>query len=276
MRLIDRNNPFQRIQAKFRPAVFFAIIIVFLFFLSTSALLLNIRHNVRAGLTESGTVLGYIYSKTFAEKDQLSSERDHYRLLAETYFVEQAELIRLQKEHSELQLMLEYQQTASYDSIPAKILARSPAGQNSLLIDKGEKHGVREGVAIVGSNGSLIGIVQSVNAHTSIVGLLSDPNIVIPASFLNKEGTQGVIHGIDGYLLKMEYIPQGIELLENTIAITSGFDGNLPHGIPIGIVESVEKNVAAPFQEAFIAPIVDPRYSHFVLIIDPLRLKYVE
>lgn len=276
MRLLNRNNPFERIQAKFRPAVFFAILIAFLFLLSLSAIFLNIRHNIRAGLTESTTVMGYIYSKTFSSRDILASERDHFRNLSESFTIQQVETEQLKQENEELRAMIAYQESAAYESVAARILARSPIGQNTLLIDKGERDGVREGVAIVSEIGSLLGIVQSVQSHTAVVGLLSDPRIVIPASFLNAEGTQGVIHGIDGYLLKMEYIPQSVELRPNTVAITSGFDGNLPYGITIGIVETVEKNAAAPFQEALIAPIADPAKSHFVLIIDPLRLKYVE
>jgi len=65
----------------------------------------------------------------------------------------------------------------------------------------------------------------------------------------------------------MKLIPPEVELKKNDLIITAGLEDNLPAGIVIGRVETVEKPVNTFFQEAIILPLQSFDQINFVKVI---------
>ena len=103
----------------------------------------------------------------------------------------------------------------------------------SLLINKGFKHGIKLGAA-VRSGSYFIGKVVDSNYLTSRILLISDLNSKIPITI--EPGSINAILSGNGNneLGEIEYLPENNNIKEGGIVYTSGSDGVISSGIPIG------------------------------------------
>ena len=114
----------------------------------------------------------------------------------------------------------------------------------SIVINKGFKHNIKIGSA-VRSGSYFIGKVVSVNYLTSRVLLINDLNSKIPA-IIEPNGISAIISGNGNkFFGDIEYLPEKNKVEEGNIVYTSGTDGIISSGIPIGkiIVKNNKKSV---------------------------------
>lgn len=231
-------------------------------------------YSLQASVAFVGTTIGTFYQNTFTKKDDLLAEVEHYKQLSADLTVDKAYLDQLEQDVQELQTLIDYSQQLTYQAIPARILARSVAGDHQILVDRGYDQDVREQMAVIVEEGHMIGYTSTVNRHTSVVTLLKDVNARVPVAILGETRTVGLVSGQDGFLLKMEFIPQSEKIAESDVVVTSGLDGNFPSGLVVGVVNEVIQNERSEFQEALIEPIFDPDVYTNVLILDPFNEAY--
>ena len=103
----------------------------------------------------------------------------------------------------------------------------------SLLINKGFKHGIKLGAA-VRSDSYLIGKVVDSNYLTSRILLISDLNSKIPI-VIEPGSISAILSGTgNNEFGEIEYLPEKNNIEEGGIVYTSGSDGVISSGIPIG------------------------------------------
>ncbi len=103
----------------------------------------------------------------------------------------------------------------------------------SLLINKGFKHGIKLGAA-VRSNSYFIGKVVDSNYLTSRILLISDLNSKIPI-IIEPGSVSAILSGTgNNEFGEIEYLPEKNNVEEGGIVYTSGSDGVISSGIPIG------------------------------------------
>ena len=103
----------------------------------------------------------------------------------------------------------------------------------SLLINKGFKHGIKLGAA-VRSDSYFIGKIVDSNYLTSRILLISDLNSKIPV-IIEPGSISAILSGTgDNELGEIEYLPENNNIKEGGIVYTSGSDGVISSGIPIG------------------------------------------
>ncbi len=103
----------------------------------------------------------------------------------------------------------------------------------SLLINKGFKHGIKLGAA-VRSNSYFIGKVVDTNYLTSRILLISDLNSKIPI-IIEPGSVSAILSGTgNNEFGEIEYLPEKNNVEEGGIVYTSGSDGVISSGIPIG------------------------------------------
>ncbi|MDA9723473.1 rod shape-determining protein MreC [Candidatus Pelagibacter sp.] len=103
----------------------------------------------------------------------------------------------------------------------------------SLLINKGFKHGIKLGAA-VRSDSYFIGKIVDSNYLTSRILLISDLNSKIPV-IIEPGSISAILSGTgDNELGEIEYLPENNNIKEGGIVYTSGSDGIISSGIPIG------------------------------------------
>ena len=103
----------------------------------------------------------------------------------------------------------------------------------SLLINKGFKHGVKLGAG-VRSDSYFVGKIVDSNYLTSRILLISDLNSKIPI-IIEPGSISAILSGTgNNELGEIEYLPENINIKEGSIVYTSGSDGVISSGIPVG------------------------------------------
>ena len=103
----------------------------------------------------------------------------------------------------------------------------------SLLINKGFKHGIKLGAA-VRSDSYFVGKVVDSNYLTSRILLISDLNSKIPI-IIEPGSISAILSGTgNNELGEIEYLPENNNIKEGGIIYTSGSDGIISSGIPVG------------------------------------------
>lgn len=179
------------------------------------------------------------------------------------------EIVNLQeakKENESLKKDLDFKIHSGYETISASVSMYDPASvRQTVVIDKGERDGVSEGMVVV-SEGFLVGKISEVGEGTSKVFLITDPVSAIPVYVQNSTAT-GILKGQIGYGLSLEKVPQGDVLKQGQFVITSGLGGDYPKGLIIGKIDEIEKSDNAIFQGGSVRPEVNFGRLERVLII---------
>ena len=116
----------------------------------------------------------------------------------------------------------------------------------SILINKGFKHDIKIGSA-VRSGPYFIGKVVGVNYLTSRVLLINDLNSKIPI-IIEPDGISAIVSGNGSkYNGNIEYLPEKNQVEEGHIVYTSGVDGIISPGIPIGKITIIDSKKSVKF-----------------------------
>ena len=192
----------------------------------------------------------------------------------------QADNERLAAENEELRESLEVSSSMAYETVNARVISRAPdQWLESFTIDKGEKDGLEEGMAVSTSEG-LIGIVTRVNGHSSFIEMIStnasQNNMSVEVRH-NDEAVYGNIRNFDTEkdVLVVENIKSQVKLEAGDEVYTSGLTGAFPEGIVIGKVVEVENDEYGLSQNAYVQMNSDLNDvdNVFVLKRDPESLE---
>ena len=153
----------------------------------------------------------------------------------------------LKEENIRLNALIEEKNLFSDNYHLTKILLdqKSPY-LRSILINKGFKHDIKIGSAV--KNGSyFVGKVVGVNYLTSRVLLINDLNSKIPA-IIEPDGISAIVSGNGSkFNGDIEYLPEKNQVEEGHIVYTSGADGIISPGIPIGKITVMDSKKFVKF-----------------------------
>lgn len=146
---------------------------------------------------------------------------------------------------------------------------------NEVILDKGQSSGVYVGQPVIDADG-IMGQVISVNSLSSRVLLITDFRSAIPVQDVRSDA-RGILVG-RGRLarLLLKDIPSTIDIKVNDLLVTSGLGGHYPPGYPVGLVSSINTNVATQFASIQVEPSAQLNRNRPVLLIwsdKPLAIK---
>ena len=148
----------------------------------------------------------------------------------------------LKNQNDSLRKILESDVKIKGKSIIAKVLLdKDSPFLKSIVINRGSKSGINKGMPVVDGN-YLIGKIVEVNYLSSRVLLLNDLNSRIPITF-GEDSVQAILSGKGESKPVLEYLPELYEPYGNLTVFTSGKDGILLPGIPVGKTEMDELDV---------------------------------
>jgi rod shape-determining protein MreC len=138
--------------------------------------------------------------------------------------------------------------------------------ENAIWIDKGAPAGIKEGMAVVSSEG-LVGRVVLVSGSHSKVMLMIDPRHSVGAR-LTRSSEAGVITGRGRDNPRFELIDPTIEVAHGEEVVTSGLDkGIYPPGIPIGRIDKAQQARDGLTQSATLVTFVDFTRLDFIRVL---------
>lgn len=172
--------------------------------------------------------------------------------------------LKLQNENKEFRSLLNAQDLPEPPFISARVIGDlgSPF-VHTVLINVGQKQGVKKDMPVVGADG-LIGRIVSSGNNVSRVLLLSDLNSRVPVR-LEGSGYQSVLAGDNETNPQLFYLPVGANISVGDRIVTSGHGGVFPPGIPIGTISSVNKGAST--SEIRIRTFMDEHRLGFVRVI---------
>jgi rod shape-determining protein MreC len=105
-----------------------------------------------------------------------------------------------------------------------------------LSIDRGANDGIRTGMVVLSSQGTLLGTVTSVTANRSFVRLITDSTSRVAAETVETR-FDGIVKGAANRQLYFDFAQADVKV--GDIIVTSALTGRFPQGIPIGRVAEV-------------------------------------
>ncbi len=136
---------------------------------------------------------------------------------------------------------------------------------HTLIIDKGSLQGIKKDMAVITPKG-LAGKIYSVREHYSEFLVLTDPNFSVAVRLQNSRH-EGILSGIGEKYCILKYIPPELAVEKNESVVTSGLDGIMPIGIPVGTVNYLEKEGTGFFQYIQVIPFASPQEIEEVIIL---------
>jgi len=155
--------------------------------------------------------------------------------------------------------------TGDQTRVPASIVSRVSTSFDSVVsINKGSNDGIKSGMVVLSSKGTLIGTVTKTFGDSSFVRLISDSR-----SKVNAEGQQskvpGIVRGNPGRELTFDLAEADIKV--GDAIVTSGLGGNYPPGLPIGRVSEVSGTPQDLYRKVTIEPSVRLSTATTVLVL---------
>lgn len=145
--------------------------------------------------------------------------------------------------------------------LSTKVIGSTGSGfSHSFILDAGAKDGVEKyhGVLV---DGFLVGQIISVGRNYSRMLLITDSSLKIPVQ-IERTGTRAFLNGNNTKYPKLIHFENQDPIQIGDKVITSGMGGNLPFGLPIGIIGSISEEEGVILQ-----PYVDSSHINYVKVI---------
>jgi rod shape-determining protein MreC len=218
--------------AKFGNFILFLLMEVYCLYL-----VINYNHAQKSIYINSSNLLsGYIYKKK-------ESVEKFYSLAetADSIALQNARLItalqKLKSKNIAVDSLSVLHDSLGFHFQSAIILKNSIGLKNNvLLIDKGSKHGVKRGMAVISANG-IVGIVSNTSQHYATVLSILHSQSKVSTAIKNKDyfgtlqwpGESPLYHTIND-------IPKHADIQIGDTLITSGYSLIFPPNLPIGLI----------------------------------------
>ncbi len=185
---------------------------------------------------------------------RLNSENRALRSRIEQLEADNARLRELQIQVRARQALIEVQAETDAVTITAYVTTRDLTGLRTIIgIDRGSNDGLRVGLPVLAAGGTLIGQVYDVRPNTSFVRLITDPDSAVRV--LHQASRSEVVATGDTLGNLEARIPWTSDVELGHLFVTSGLDGQLPQGLPVGRVSAAEGTVQDAFRHVVLEPI---------------------
>ncbi|MEA2006669.1 MAG: rod shape-determining protein MreC [Patescibacteria group bacterium] len=156
----------------------------------------------------------------------------------------------VKKENEQLRKQIDLAPRGEYDLEAAIVIGKDLSGQTEFVyIDKGSKHRIKEQMAVIVGEGTLIGKISKTFPTTSQVELLFGKNSKVNAEIV-ESGAKGIVRGQYGTAAVLDMIPQTFEINKGDSVITSGVGNLMPRGLLIGYTQDPVATADQLFQQA--------------------------
>ncbi len=242
--------------------------LIFFLFLETIALFWVIRSNGEknaAVLSSANAVSGYLHESTNSVTEYFHLKSLNEQLVAENLRLRKA--LAAYKANSQYTSKVAENWGCFYKS--AHVIKNSVYDfYNILTIDKGRKDGIAKDMAVLSDEG-IVGIVANVSHSYATVVSLLNTKIGVSAQ-VQRTGYFGEIQwdGKDYRYVTLHNIPSHSLLYKGDKISTSGYSSIFPPDIPIGTVESFEKETDNSFYVIRVKLAQDFKRLHVVYVVD--------
>lgn len=174
------------------------------------------------------------------------------------------------RENAWLREALDFRDQGEHNLLVAEVIGRSPSNwESTIILNKGQAHGVHGGMAVV-TNAGIVGTVISSSHFTSTVLLIIDTQSAT-GGLVQSSGDLVLVEGgqMDRDSLMARPLNRDTNVAVGDVIVTSGLSRIYPKNLPIGEVVAVEPRQYDLSFVAVIRPFVDFTRLEYVLIVMP-------
>lgn len=181
-------------------------------------------------------------------KDELEAEVADLQERLLKSEVELAKFNSTEEENSKLRQYLNFFSNDSVKYVIANVVWQenllnfSHYNQN-IIIDRGRKDGLLEGLVVLNEAGVVVGKIIEVEDNNSRVCLINNSFCQMAVSLSNEDRTVGLAEGDLGLSVKISFVSQSENIKVGDQVITSGLEKNIPRGLAVGRVNNVEQEI---------------------------------
>ncbi|MBN2428747.1 MAG: rod shape-determining protein MreC [Deltaproteobacteria bacterium] len=191
----------------------------------------------------------YVWLVSTAERNR-ELEEENRQLRSDLLQIDE-----IRQSNERLRKLLDFREETSLPALPARVIAEDSTNWfHSIVIDKGSKDGIREGMPVVAAEGVVGRIIRS-SPHVARVLLITDASSAV-ASLSQNNRARGVCRGQGGFLT-LEFTLRQKEIKVGDRIVTSGTGGVFPKGVPLGNVVRIGRKSYGLFQSVTLVPAVD-------------------
>jgi rod shape-determining protein MreC len=214
--------------------------------------------------TVQGTFQQYVFLVNL-EKENRMLKQKIAELQEENHRMKEMKLA-----NERLRQLLQFREKDSPSMIGAEVIGQDPSSWfKSVTINKGERDGVKKGMAVISPAG-VIGQILKTAPHYATVLLLTDYNSAVD-SIVQRTRAKTIVEGKGENRCQLKYLRRAEEVAVGDVVVTSGLGGNFPKGLMVGEIKKVDKKGHGVFQYAELVPSVDlTQLEEVFVIIEPL------
>jgi len=210
--------------------------------------------------TVQGTFQQYIFLVNL-EKENRALKKRIAELEEENHRIKEMKLA-----NERLRQLLSFREKNSPSMIGAEVIGQDPSSWfKSITIDRGERDGVKKGMAVISPAG-VIGQILKTAPHYATVLLITDYSSAID-SIVERTRAKAIVEGKGENRCRLKYLLRADEVALGDVVVTSGLGGNFPKGLMVGEIKKVDKKGHGVFQFAELIPSVDMTQLEEVFII---------
>jgi rod shape-determining protein MreC len=209
---------------------------------------------------------------------ELAAKVEHLERLNRQLALQAANAAELYQENEELRNRLKIEVKPYWQVIVGEIILRDPAlWRERFFLNIGEDKGVKKGCAVFdldsNNNPILVGIIGSVRKKSSEVITIFNPEFRFSAKVGSNDNI-GFVNTGDrkNYHNKMsiDLLPITFDALPGTALRTTGYESNIPGGLKIGEIISIDKEdklyALASSVSGWFKPSINPDRMRFLMV----------
>jgi len=210
--------------------------------------------------TVQGTFQQYVFLANL-EKENRALKKRMAELQEENHRIREMKLA-----NERLREFLSFREKNSPSMIGAEVIGQDPSSWfKSITIDKGERDGVKKGMAVVSPAGVIGQILKTAPGYATVL-LITDYNSAID-SIVERTRAKAIVEGMGENRCQLKYLRRAEEVALGDVVVTSGLGGNFPKGLMVGEIKKVDKKGHGVFQFAELVPSVDMTQLEEVFVI---------
>ena len=222
-----------------------------------------VSHSIYSGTINSREATGRFFCPASQGTEEATKQIE---LLSE----ENARLKLAESENATLRAELGFLKLQDKKYIAAHVIGRpSNPYISAIIIDKGQRDGLSEGLPVITENGIIVGKITAIQSATSEVTLLNDSHSKLLTMAPGRKEGSGIIEGKFGLGLTMDLIPIAGELQNHDTIVTSGLETDIPSGLLVGTVTGLEFQPSDLFKTAQVKPAISYQNVRIVSVLLP-------
>jgi rod shape-determining protein MreC len=170
-------------------------------------------------------------------------------------------------ENALLKRMLGFEgKNTSLSLFGARVISTPTILDETVLIDKGTRDGLRDGMTVLDPYGFFAGHIADAGPNFSRVLLMSSPSSSIAAIDLTTRA-EGLVEGQYGSNPQFNFVPIRDLVHRGDLVVTSGLYNLYPRNLLLGQIATVHHSNVEPFQNNDIRPAADLNHLEMVMVV---------